>query len=349
MNFHILPVILVLILLILSIIYLFYKPQKKPRTDNIYTEALNAMVNADKVKAINLLRDVVKQDSDHINAYIQLGNIFREDNPEQAAKIHQSLTVRPNLSDESQIDIHRALAKDYKKLRHLDLAKREGEQILRINKKNEWALKFLLSLAEQTEDWDRASQLVKQLEKQTSSKEGYELARFDVYKGLQCMKDEKHNEALSYFDKAVKRAPEFGLPYKYKGNIFEKSRDLVKAVDNWEIYALKEPKEAFTVFSRIEEALFDLGRYSEVENFYRRVLDNDPKNFEAIIHLANVLEEKGESQIALNMIEEMISPKNPDVRGALMRLKLSLSTSTPIELAHQIDAILEILSNKENV
>ena len=133
MNFHILPVILVLILLILSIIYLFYKPQKKPRTDNIYTEALNAMVNADKVKAINLLRDVVKQDSDHINAYIQLGNIFREDNPEQAAKIHQSLTVRPNLSDESQIDIHRALAKDYKKLRHLDLAKREGEQILRIN------------------------------------------------------------------------------------------------------------------------------------------------------------------------------------------------------------------------
>ena len=66
-------------------------------------------------------------------------------------------------------------------------------------------------------------------------------------------------------------------------------------------------------------------------------------------NLSGRASEKGESQIALNMIEEMISPKNPDVRGALMRLKLSLSTSTPIELAHQIDAILEILSNKENV
>ena len=85
-----------------------------------------------------------------------------------------------------------------------------------------------------------------------------------------------------------------------------------------------------------------------MENFYRRILDNDPKNFQAIIHLANVLEEKGEGQAALALVEETLKPDNPDVRGALMKLKLSLTTSTPIELAHQVDAILETLSILEN-
>ena len=53
------------------IIYLF-KPKKKKRTDSIYTNALNAMVRGDTRIALNHLRDVVKQDSDHINAYLQM-------------------------------------------------------------------------------------------------------------------------------------------------------------------------------------------------------------------------------------------------------------------------------------
>jgi lipopolysaccharide biosynthesis regulator YciM len=348
LNLPLLSAVLGLIATATVLIYVFYKPQQKPQTDTLYTDALNAMVKADKVTAINLLRDVVKQDSDHINAYLQLGNILRDENPEQATKIHQSLTVRPNLSIEVQVDIHQALAKDYEQLERLEPAKNEAEQILRLSKKNIWAQKFLLRMAEDTEDWDRASQLARQLQKFTASKNDHELARFDVYKGLQFLKDGKHSEALSYFDKALKTAPDFGLPYKYKGNIYEQSRDLVKAVDNWELYAIKEPQKAFKVFARIEAALFDLGRYSEVENFYRRILDNDPKNFQAIIHLANVLEEKGEGQAALALVEETLKPDNPDVRGALMKLKLSLTTSTPIELAHQVDAILETLSILEN-
>ena len=51
------------------------------------------MVRGDKGRAVRLLRDVVKQDSDHVRAYLQLGNIMRDDHPQQAIKIHQSLPV----------------------------------------------------------------------------------------------------------------------------------------------------------------------------------------------------------------------------------------------------------------
>ena len=95
--------------------YLSYKSVKQPKTDILFTDALNAMVRGDKANAIGILRQVVKQDSNHVRAYLQLGNILRDENTQQAIKIHQSLTVRPNLSAEMKVDIHRALANDYKK------------------------------------------------------------------------------------------------------------------------------------------------------------------------------------------------------------------------------------------
>ena len=75
-----LPIVFVLASAIIAVgvwLFFLYKPKKSPRTDNIYTEALNAMVRADKTKAVSLLRDVVKKDSDHVDAYLQLGNILR--------------------------------------------------------------------------------------------------------------------------------------------------------------------------------------------------------------------------------------------------------------------------------
>ena len=88
-------------ILAFSGVYLIYnlsRSKKKPRINSLYTDALNAMVIGDTSRAINLLKQVVKHDSNHVRAYLQLGNILRSDNPEQSLKIHQSLTVRPNLS-----------------------------------------------------------------------------------------------------------------------------------------------------------------------------------------------------------------------------------------------------------
>ena len=95
------------------------------------------------------------------------------------------------------------------------------------------------------------------------------------------------------------------------------------------------------MFSKIESALFDLGRYSEVENFYRRILDENSSNIEAVAKLANVLEEKGEHQSAISLIEQSIDASSPSIHGLLMKLKLSLHGATPVELSHQIDHIIE--------
>ena len=135
------------------------------------------------------------------------------------------------------------------------------------------------------------------------------------------------------------------MPYKYLGDIKYANRDLVKAVEYWEKYMELSPNESHLVFDSIETALFDLGRYSEVEKFYRKVLENNSKDLNAGLRLANVLNEKGENKAAINLIDSFINEENPSVLVMLMKLKLSLSTKTPAELGHYIDKILKIIKS----
>ena len=99
----------------ISALYFFYRRLQKniPQSDTLFTDALVSIINGENKKAIILLKQVVTQDTNHIKAYLQLGNLLRNDNAEQAIKIHQALTIRPLLNPEIKVEIHKALAKDY--------------------------------------------------------------------------------------------------------------------------------------------------------------------------------------------------------------------------------------------
>ena len=345
MQFFYIAVVSLAIVSVIIWLFLNYKPKKLKKTDSIYTEALNAMLLADKNKAIILLSDVVKQDSNHVNAYLQLGNLLRNESPQRSIKIHQMLTVRPNLNKAIKIEIHKSLAMDYEAINSFNKAKKEAEQILSIDDKNNWALLFLLNIGEKNEDWDYAEDIVKRLQKISGDYNLSILSKYIVNKSIDKIKNNDFEEAESLLKKAIEQDPGYGLPYKYLGDIKMKSRDLVKAIEHWEKFMDFSPQESNLVFDDMESALFDLGRYSEVENFYRRVLEKNSVDLHAGLRLANVLNEKGEGQAAVLLIDQLIDDGNSTISIMLMKLKLSLSIETPSELGNQIDAILELLSN----
>ena len=279
---------------------------------------------------------------------MQLGNILRKENTDQAIKIHQSLTVRPNLSPDQMVQIHKALAKDYLEIGYTKNAIEEAKKILLIEKRNLWSLKFMIKTSEENQDWEEAAKWSRHLQKISGKKEINDLSRFDIYKGLDCMINGKIEEAKSFFKTAIKKSPDNSQAYKYLGDLYEKNRDLVKALENWQIYATKDENSGIDVYHKIESALFDLGRYSEVEKFYQKLISLDKFNLEAIIKLANVLEEKGEINTALALVENISDKNNKDIRIDLMKLKLSIPNATPIELGHQIDAIINKKSKNSN-
>ena len=310
-------------------------------------EALNAMLLSNKRKAINLLSTLVKNDSEHISAYLQLGNLLRDENTDRAIKIHQMLTVRQNLDKETKIEIFKSLALDYKKNNDLKRSKIEAEKIFELDKTNLWANEFLLSLAEETEDWDYAEKKAKDLKKIKGYEGDVNLSKYTLQKGVIHLEKNNLMDAERLLREVVNESPDFAMSYKYLGDIKSSERDLVKAVEYWEKFMELSPNESHLVFDNIETALFDLGRYSEVEKFYKKVLENNPKDLNAGLRLANVLNEKGENKAAIDLIDSFISEENPSVLVMLMKLKLSLSFKTPAELGHFVDEILEIIKSSD--
>ena len=344
------PLIIILILVIIGGLTFFYiQPKQQAKTESIYTDALNAMVRGDKRTALKHLRDVVKQDTNHVDAYLQMGDILREEgNALAAIKIHQSLTVRPNLKNDVKIHIHRSLALDYNQISQLAKARREVELLLKLDKKNLWANEFLLALFEKQQDWDKATQISKIIQKAKQLQDPTQIARFLVLKGMDKHEKGKVDEAIKTFDIAAKTDPNYEKTYLCLGDIYLVKRDLVKAIDNWEKYALLNPENGKMIYSKIEAALFDLGRFSEVEKFYERIVDKDPSNLSALTKLANVLEEKGEHKSALLLVEGALSKNQTSIHAHLMKLKLSLQVSKPNELSNHIDKIIQLLtSNNE--
>ena len=343
-------ILLVVVLIIGGFALFYFQPKQLAKTESIYTNALNAMVRGDKRTALKHLRDVVKQDTNHVDAYLQMGDILREEGNAQAAiKIHQSLTVRPNLKNDIKLHIHKSLALDYEQLAQLAKARSEVELLLKLDKRNLWANEFLLALFEKQQDWDKATQVSRTIQKVKKLEDSNQIARFLVFKGMDNLEKGKVEEAIRVFESAVKTAPEFEKTYLCLGDLYLDKRELVKAIDNWEKYALLNPANGKMIYSKIESALFDLGRFSEVENFYKRIVDKDPSNLSALTKLANVLEEKGEHNSALILVEDALSKNQTSVHAHLMKLKLSLQFSKPNELSNHIDKIIEILtSDKKN-
>ena len=65
----------------------------------------------------------------------------------------------------------------------------------------------------------------------------------------------------------------------------------------------------------------------------------------ALSKLANVLEEKGEHDSAITLVEDALSKNESSVHAHLMKLKLSLHISKPHELSNQIDEIIRLLTS----
>ncbi len=325
-----------------------YRPKKQRRFESLYTDALNAIVRGDSKTALKLLHEVVKKNTNHVEAYLQMGEILREEgNAHQAVKIHQSLTVRPNLENRLKMDIHRSLALDYLQVNQLIKAKQEAELILKMEKKNIWALEFLLGIAEQDSDWIQAAKLAQEIQKITQQKDQTRLAKFQVYEGLDLLDKNDKNRAKKCFQKAIEIESTYGRAHELLGDLYAEDRDLIKAIEQWEKFALLDIDNASNVFTKIETALYDMGRYGEVEKFYKRLLDAKPDHLDALTRMANVLEEKGDRQKALDLIDSALKQFDDSVHTRLMKLKLSLTVSPPHELSRQVDKIIELISEKK--
>ena len=335
-------IILVIAIIVITIALIWWLGSKKSvSTDILYSDALSAILKGDNKEAVKLLKQVVSNDSDNIGAYLQLGNLLRSVNPQQSAKIHQSLTVRPKLSKSISKEIHQALALDYAELSDYKRAKIEAEMVFKYDKSSLWVNQFLLQIAEKQRDWEYASGLASKIQKLTGNRDNRQLAELQLQAGNDQLDIAENKKALQHFQSANKLDPTFSTPYLHIGNIYEDENNLKKAIINWEKYILNTDTSDNKIYKKIESALYDLGRFSEVEQFYSRILAEKPNDKNAIVKLSNLLNDKGDKEGAIELVDNAINKEENSIPARLMKIKILLEQANPVDLNAQIDEVIE--------
>jgi len=308
-----------LLLFIITVILIIRRKRRisDPRKSNTYIEALHELLEGNINEALEKLKLTVRRDSNNIMAYLKLGDIYRLlNNPVQAAKIHRNLVIRGDLDEEKMRMVLFHLVQDYRDAGALDKAVEMAERLVEKNKKNLNYQKLLLSIYEEKNDWDKAFFYRQSLNKWQKKSDMPTLALYKIQAGLALTKANSEREGRIRFREALKLSKTCLPAYLYRGDSYRREQRDEEALLIWKEFTEKIPEKAHLAFSRLQDVLFDLGRYGELEKIYKKVISRKPGNPEAQISLAALYEKQGRQKEAIAICEEIIE-NNPESKKAM--------------------------------
>ena len=202
-----------LIIVILIIIFLVNtRKSKQPTNIEIYNKALKAIIDNNQERAFQILKDLIKQDSNNTEAYLLLGNLLRDRDIEKALRIHQSIIVRPGLSKEMRIQVHQALGLDYVEMGNTIRAEDEFKNIIDLDSKNIWALTMLKNIAIDNQLWNKALELEKKLIKYQSKSQDEE-SRLNYLIAMDYKEKNNNEKYISFLEKSVNSNKPYSASY----------------------------------------------------------------------------------------------------------------------------------------
>jgi lipopolysaccharide biosynthesis regulator YciM len=314
--------ILILTLVIVAILIIYYitKFYKKPaKGKNTYLEALEHLADGDYKWAIQKFKEVVREDTDNIQAYLRLGDLLRKKGlASNALKIHKDLMLRSNLSSDLKQKIEYSLLLDYESLNDVKMVIKIGNNILN-NSQNyfeEVPLK-LVKYLEKDEEWEEAFNIIKKYCKTLTNDLKRKLALYRVFEGLNLIEKNEDRDARIKFRESMKLDETCASGYFYLGKSYYSENRLEDAIQAWKNLCEKIPEKAYIAFESLEKAWFDLGKFTEAEKLYKDLWNKYPENVDAALALAEIFDKKGEQDTAveiLNRLEEKV-PNNPRING----------------------------------
>ena len=110
------------------------RPLSSTKIRDLYLEGLDLLISGHRKKAYKYFKEIIEQDTANIKSYIKMGQIVRESkNPRQALKIHNSVSLRKDLSKYEKVELHKNISLDYYDLKDIVHAVDECLYILKID------------------------------------------------------------------------------------------------------------------------------------------------------------------------------------------------------------------------
>ncbi|MBC8213471.1 MAG: hypothetical protein ISR90_02555 [Candidatus Marinimicrobia bacterium] len=382
------PIITVGIIVVISIVGLYFlygwfRPRRKSNIKDLYSEGLDMLITGYRKGAYQNFKTIIRKDTNNVKAYIKLGQVTREGgNPEQALKIHKSLTLRKKISAYEQLELLKNLALDYYELNDLPSAIDQSLKIVNNEKKNEWALSHLIKFYRENNDWKKAGEYLVKYQKVTETSDSHKIGLYKIQEGRCSINDGDFSKARNLFEEALKIDDKLHIVYYFLGNSYsaeseevyrqaseidEKStqtatekelyQDLIgktkvllsKCVPHWARLAELNPEQAWLVIPKLKDALFALERFHEIEDVLRQVLRKDPNNINALASLADFYDHRGDVMEATELIQSACEKDENSILAKLIRFKFKVKREDKRNLSAELEKIIQSISSDQNL
>jgi len=281
------------------------KPMEEAAHD--FAAGLNYLVGGDRALALQKFREVVRRDTNNVDAYVKIGDILRDaGNHERAVKVHRDLLVRTNLTHHQQIQILRSLAKDYEVAGKHEMALQSVQKILAIHRSDLWALDLEVQLYERLKQWDKAFESCEALGEARGESQGARLAHYLIQEGKQLAEQNNQKAGRVKFREALKFDPQVPEAYINIADSYLREERPEDALETLKKFIEKNPGKASLVFTRIKDILYNIGEFGEIENIYNSIIEEYPDNKEARLALAEIYEKKGEINRAIQLCVDVL-------------------------------------------
>lgn len=318
-----LGIVVLVVALVGAALFYFYRIRsgKKPLEEaaNDYAAGLNYLVGGDRILALQKFREVVRRDTNNIDAYIKIGDILRDAGHfERAAKVHRDLLVRSNLPSHQQVQILRGLAKDYEAAGKNELALQAVQRILAISRNDPWARELEMQLYEKLQQWSEAYEACEALGKARGERQDGRLAHYLLQEGLQLAEQRNEKAGRVKFREAMKIDPQSPEAYIHLADSYMREERPEDALETLKKFIDRNPQKAALAFTRIKDILFTIGEFGEIENIYRSIIEEYPDNMDAHLALAEIYEKKGELNRAIQLCLEVLEKDNHNASARRM-------------------------------
>jgi len=339
--------IIIIIALISFIPYFYIRPRRTKTSANIpYLESLIAELENNDDLAIKKLKEALNIDTELVNGYIRLGNLYRKKGDiERAIKIHQSLTVRPTLRREEEKKVYFSLVQDYLESNRPNRAIAFLREILKIDKNDKIARELLLKIYEDMQNYQDCIALCEEYSDLTGEQR---LAYY--YTGLANTrlsesgedKEERIKEAQNLFKKALRIKPDSVSVLYNTAEFYKNNGDLKRAKEYYLKLLELQPDFAFLALNDLEKVAYETGTFDQIIPLYEKIFKQNPKNFSVGFALANLYEKKNEIEQAKDVYRKT-SELYPDaVLPRLYMMKLSTDTKAIKKELSEIEKILSV-------
>lgn len=252
--------------------------------DKAFFKGIQYIISNDHDHAIEEFTKSVQVNSDTIETYIALGNLYRSKGDiDRAIRIRHNIILRPNIEEKIKLTALFDLGLDYRKGGLLNRALSIFLKVVQKDPSNVETLEEIERIYEEMRDWESAYRTRQKISRLVQGEHSHILAHHLVERGKMSLERGDMASANSFFNKATSIHQGCVDAYLHQGDLYFSKQEYKKAISIWEKVARVAPQFTFLAYGRLEGAYSKMKNLKPVETFLKECAQS---NSDAFTHLA---------------------------------------------------------------